>query len=594
MCALWLVPGCADCGSGGGARGDGEQLDAGGDGDGDGCDDGDSFACEGERARPCSAAAGSAAVDCAMQGKVCDPDDGCVECRPGRSSCEDGRATYCRDDGTLVTFECDPEQGLRCEPGGCEGSCTLDLVEDSYIGCDYYPTMTLNPVWSGFAFAVAVSNASDEAARIVITGPGDYSKVEEVAPRALATFELPWVAELKGGDVECATPPAAGATRLVKNGAYRVRSSHPVTVYQFSPLEYELAPAPQGCPILAECAENSTEMRCLSFSNDASILLPANALTGSYAAASWPSQADGAGFVTITATQDDTQVTLQGVGLFYAGAGISTAGSGTATLSRGDVLQVIAGPMSDPSGTRVRADKPVQVISGHSCAYVPGDDTGTCDHLEEVVLPEDTLGKDYYVPVAKYPDLRDVPQVLRILPLVAGTEVSFDPPIVAGPVRLSDRMPMELVQTGNTLKDVRITSTEPVLVSTLLEGYQAGPEPTQGIGDPSLSIAVPAEQYRREYLFTAPTTYLVNFASIVAPMDASIMLDGEAVDTSGMTPIGASEHGVVHVMLSAESAVHTLSADVEVGLSVYGYGAYTSYMYPGGGDLERITIPPPL
>jgi hypothetical protein len=33
---------------------------------------------------------------------------------------------------------------------------------------------------------------------------------------------------------------------------------------------------------------------------------------------------------------------------------------------------------------------------------------------------------------------------------------------------------------------------------------------------------------------------------------------------------------------------------MEVGLTVYGYGAYTSYMYPGGVDLERITIPPVL
>jgi hypothetical protein len=131
-------------------------------------------------------------------------------------------------------------------------------------------------------------------------------------------------------------------------------------------------------------------------------------------------------------------------------------------------------------------------------------------------------------------------------------------------------------------------------VATLLEGYGAGPEPTQGIGDPSLSIAVPAEQYRKEYLFTAPTTYAINFASVVAPLGASITLDGEVVDTSAMTAIGASDHGVVHVVLSPESAVHTLSADVEVGLSVYGYGAYTSYMYPGGGDLERITIPPIL
>jgi hypothetical protein len=591
MCALVVMPGCADCGSGG-LHGTMDVEDAGRDSGASACGEGDVFLCDGERAVRCDAGDDAEPLDCAAQGKTCDEDLGCVECSPSDRSCADGRATYCTKDGSVATYECDPEQGLSCDPDGCHGSCAREAVADSYIGCDYYPTMTLNPVWSGFAFAVAVSNASDEVARVVITGPGDYAKTEMVAAHALSTFELPWVAELKGGDVECATPPARGATRLVKGGAYRVRSNHPVTVYQFSPLEYELSPAPDACPILAECSV-SPETRCLSYSNDASILLPANALTGNYAVMSWPSQADGSGFFAVTAMDDDTKVTLQGVGSFVAGAGISAGGTGTVTLARGDVLEVVAADASDPSGTRVRADKPVQVISGHSCAHVPLPATKTCDHIEEVGLPEDTLGSDYFVIVPKYPDLRDVPSLLRILPLEADTKVTFDPP-VAPPVTLTLGEPWQLELAGDTAKSVHVTSTKPILVATYLEGYGAGPEKDQGIGDPSLSIAVAAEQYRKDYLFTAPTTYAINFASIVAPLGASIRLDGKPVDTSGMTAIGDSDHGVVHVVLSAETAVHTLSADVEVGLSVYGYGAYTSYMYPGGGDLEHITIPPLL
>ena len=33
-------------------------------------------------------------------------------------------------------------------------------------------------------------------------------------------------------------------------------------------------------------------------------------------------------------------------------------------------------------------------------------------------------------------------------------------------------------------------------------------------------------------------------------------------------------------------------ADKPVGIVVYGYGQDTSYMYPGGLDLKRITEPP--
>jgi hypothetical protein len=36
-----------------------------------------------------------------------------------------------------------------------------------------------------------------------------------------------------------------------------------------------------------------------------------------------------------------------------------------------------------------------------------------------------------------------------------------------------------------------------------------------------------------------------------------------------------------------------LTSGKPVGLQVMGYGAYTSYMYPGGLDLSQIAPPPP-
>ena len=56
--------------------------------------------------------------------------------------------------------------------------------------------------------------------------------------------------------------------------------------------------------------------------------------------------------------------------------------------------------------------------------------------------------------------------------------------------------------------------------------------------------------------------------------------------------IGKSGYGVARVQLSnAGSGDHTITSDVPVGISVYGYGVYTSYWYPGGLDLEA--LPPP-
>lgn len=61
------------------------------------------------------------------------------------------------------------------------------------------------------------------------------------------------------------------------------------------------------------------------------------------------------------------------------------------------------------------------------------------------------------------------------------------------------------------------------------------------------------------------------------------MLDGTVV-TQGFTPIGSTGYGVARVPLSTGS--HTMTGTSPFGLQVYRYAAHTSYLYPGGLDLE--------
>ena len=61
---------------------------------------------------------------------------------------------------------------------------------------------------------------------------------------------------------------------------------------------------------------------------------------------------------------------------------------------------------------------------------------------------------------------------------------------------------------------------------------------------------------------------------------------------SSGTAIGASNFYVAHVKVCANQTggcnpVHQATATVPFGIEVYGYGAYTSYMYPGGLNLNR-------
>jgi hypothetical protein len=118
--------------------------------------------------------------------------------------------------------------------------CEAAQESNSYVGCDAWPTPVANAVWSVFDFAVVVANAGDKPAEIVIDRAGAQVTTAVVAPNGITKIYLPWVPELKGKDADgCAsvTAPLPNSVR-VNGGAYHLRSSRPVTVYQFSALEY--------------------------------------------------------------------------------------------------------------------------------------------------------------------------------------------------------------------------------------------------------------------------------------------------------------------------------------------------------------------
>ncbi len=613
LALLMSASGCS-CGEDG-SRGPGSGADAGGNAGQSSleCAE-DRVMCAGSVARVCDGKGGfKELIDCSERGEQCVSSRtgstgavltlGCVKCTPLEASCANDVGRVCREDGSGIdVFDCDPKQGMTCEPGGCKGVCAPPEVTTSYIGCDYYPTVTLNPVWSGFDFAVAISNASDAPADVIITRGDETVRELEIAVDGLEVVPLEWVAALKGGDQNaCQIPPEPGDSRVVRGGAYRLRSNRPVTVYQLSPLQYQLGEgaddAPPGCPVGTECPGGLVP-ECYSYSNDASLLLPATALTGDYTVMSWPSRGNTASFYAVTATADATRVTLEGRGRFRPGGGVDRDGNGTVSLNRGDVLEVLASHGSDAedaSGTVIKADKPVQVIGGHSCANIPEPTTDTCDHLEEAIFPTQILGTDY---VVTYPAAvaSQSPFLLRISAVKPDTKIEFEPAI-AEPITLSPGDPPHELRIGSFSSaaeeapvDVRVTADKPILIAQYMYGQSAVPSRA---GDPSMSLAVPIAQYRDAYTFTASTTYDSNFINVIAKIGTSLELDGAPLDGDA-TDVGDSDYHVIRARLPADGGdVHRITGDDAFGLVVYGYGRFTSYMYPGGLDLKRITVPGP-
>lgn len=479
--------------------------------------------------------------------------------------------------------------------GGDPVTCEQALDAKTYIGCDFWPTVVANNVWSVFDFAVAVANGGTEPAEVTVTGGSGGTQTVTVAPNSLQTIYLPWVPELKGPDFdECTSALPLNGTARVVNGAYHLTSSVPVTVYQFNALEYAAQGGPPGknwasCPA-SQCI---FPVECFSYSNDASLLLPAPALTGNYRVIGYGGwdKANIGSTVTITGTQNGTNVTvsLSGTASVQAGGGINAAGPGQTlnfTLQEGEVVQLYGTGTGDFSGSLVQADKPVQVIHGLPCTFIP-DGVPACDHVEESVFPAETLGQHYFVTAPSHALGGAAPYLVRIHGNVDGTTLTY-PGGAPGNAPTSINAG-QVVDMGIVSQDFEIQGDHEFAVAL----FQVGADQTGAQqGDPAQSIATAVEQYRVKYVFLAPFDYDVNYADIVMPLEANVTIDGQPI-AAAPTPI-SSGFGIARVVLGdANGGQHVLLSDLPVGIQVSGYGLYTSFQYPGGLNLDLIAPPPP-
>lgn len=512
----------------------------------------------------------SSSVNCTALNKLCADGFGCVACVPGTGSCNGNQATRCLPDGSgTVTENCDPLMGLTCQQGVCTGACAN--IGQSYIGCEYYAVTMSNP-WltqGTFPFAVSISNTSQLAATVTITGPGNYSNTINVASGAVQTVNLPWLNALS----------MAWTTARANGGAYRIRSTQPITVYQFNARDYTTGGA-------------------FSYTNDASLLLPVNAMTGNYMVTSWPTWLwsggqQSPGLITLVATDDNTTVNFTtGGGPVFAGAGIAASGQSTVTMNRGDVIQITSAANApsaltygtDPSGATVAANKPVEVFGGSSCSYV-WQTVPACDHIEEVVFPQETLRGDYLVVPPN--NVNGQPRAyVKLVATTANTTLTYDPPQGGAPASLANP---GSVGTFLASAPFRVTSNanHPIIVGTYMLS-ENNFNISNTAGDPAMSTAVAMEQYRKDYRFFAPPNYAQNWVTVTAQMNSAVTVDGVAV--GALTQIGNSGYGYKHVALCANNSctgVHSAASASPFGIQVYGYGDYTSYMYPGGLDLKR-------
>jgi hypothetical protein len=430
-----------------------------------------------------------------------------------------------------------------------------------------------------------VSNPQASAVDVTVTSSGGATITRTVQGGQVETF-LPQQSSMPDQSMD-------GTGKV--HAAYKITSTLPIVAYQFNPLD-------------------NVDV----FSNDASLLVPRSAFDVDYVGISWPtldrrhdptspSAHDYHGYLTIVAATNGTQIQVTPSADVLASATQPAIAAGTATTFTLDAFDVLnleaAGPANDLTGTRIHSVDGITtfgVFAGHEAASfgetTPPDDHNTrgpccADHLEEMVFPTSTWGKTYSI-ARSAPRAHDK-DVLRIVAARPNTSVTFTPSAV-------DVMDGDCAHLGPgtfcTVKiadDTAIDATEPVLVGHYLEsaiwnggGGPGSPPTTVGNGDPSMSIAVPTEQFRTDYTILIPNAYEQNFLSIAAGASgAGVTVDGAQVTLEPAA--GGAFRAARHPVTAGQ---HTIQCPDHCGVEVYGYSDAVSYMFAGGLDLRPIVL----
>lgn len=510
-------------------------------------------------------------MDCPM-GQVCADGRGCTVCEPGSQRCNADGLTVerCAMDGMswAMSERCNAAMGLACEGFRCVNLCDRAASQRSYLGCEYWPTVTPNPAMAPFGgtfnFGVTVANPQDFPVTVTISGGALAApRTVMVGPNTTRTETLPWVAALYQH------PANQANSAVVRNGAYRLVSNAPIAVYQFNPLEF-------------------TNGGGFSYSNDASLLLPTHVLTGNYMVITHNSWVSFGGFSAIVATEDNTMVTSTLRSGLRPGAGVA-GNAGQAInhmLNRGDVLLLVASGTSgngacaaeDLTGTTVSANHPVAVFGGHACTNMPCASVA-CDHLEEQMFPTETWGTNYIVSGLRERGAGE-PSVVRILSRTAGNMLTFTG--MARPAGCPAALGAGQFCEFEAVPDFQVQGTAPLLIAQFMVGQGR----FNGVGDPAMVLEVPTQQFRSDYVFNVPGSYTQNFLTVTYnTMGGVPQLDGRPV-TAGVAVAG-TPYSVTRQAITPGS--HRMNGGAAFGIKVTGTASYTSYMYPGGLDLNQLT-----
>lgn len=599
------------------------------------CEPGAFLGCEGLASQwVCGADGKSKTAEFCSPSEQCIANTGCavVNCTPSTKQCL-SNTTYhtCQADGSAWGSEESCQPGTTCVGGQCLSLCEADIKYNTNVGCEYWsvdlnndpthhPLFPENPTPEMFPHSVVISNPGTSDAMVTFTvhvscadGTPCSPTVSTCNGQQTTVCDTPTTKEVAlnmgdttvvgGSSREFKMPVMNVAGSGITKKAIRITSTLPVVAYQFNPFN----------------SENAA-------SNDGSLLLPHHVLGQEYYVVSLPSRAEitdlggnpifpaNNGLFAVVPTQPNTTVSVTPTVEVIANPAFGVPQDGTTpkTLTPGQTYSFTLQPYEvlnleqlgkteiitpgkipkDLTGTRVLADKPVAVFSGHQVAGVQEQlklqitdvwDSCCTEHLEEQLMPVETWGT-VALCVKSKPRGSEADRWI----IVAGADgvlVNTEPPIdgINGKIltKAGDFLRVETTDSFSLAATGKIQVVQFLMSQGQTQPIGGAP----GTGDPSMMIVPPSQQYRNEYVIRTADGFGTNWITVVRPAGVTVLVDGAAIADSVFENLGDGTWEYAYHQVS--TGTHTVQSEQPFGLMVYGYGSVTAYGYPGGMLLEQ-------
>ena len=247
------------------------------------------------------------------------------------------------------------------------------------------------------------------------------------------------------------------------------------------------------------------------------------------------------------------------------------------TINAGEVYQLANEiEFATATGTIISSTEPVAVISGHRCPEIP-EGVAACDYVVEQLPPVKAWGTQFAtVPLAQ----RTGGDSFRFVASVDNTSIQINGTTVA---TLNRGEWHEQNIDGSS----RVESNNPILMAQFANGQDFD----DTFADPFMMLVTPIEQYQVSYTISTlddETFFNGQFINVVASSAAlqSLTLDGVPVDQTLFTSINGSSLRGGQIAVAEGS--YNLASNLPFGVSVYGFGDFESYGYPGGNSIAPI------